>query len=60
MSPDGNYVAFTKNNDLYSINLQTKKLTRLTEDGSEVILMDMQVGCTQKRYLEEFKLQSIW
>ena len=38
MSPDGNYVAFTKNNDLYSINIKTKKQTRLTEDGSAVIL----------------------
>lgn len=38
MSPDGNYVAFTKKNDLYTININTKKLTRLTEDGSEVIL----------------------
>ena len=38
MSPDGNYVAFTKKNDLYSINIATKKETRLTEDGSDVIL----------------------
>ena len=38
MSPDGNYVAFTKKNDLYSININTKKETRLTEDGSDVIL----------------------
>lgn len=38
MSPDGNYVAFTKKNDLYTININTKKQTRLTEDGSDVIL----------------------
>lgn len=38
VSPDGNYVAFTKNNDLYSININTKKENRLTTDGSEVIL----------------------
>jgi dipeptidyl-peptidase-4 len=38
MSPDGNYVAFTKNNDLYSINVTTKKESRITNDGSEVIL----------------------
>lgn len=38
MSPDGNYVAFTKNNDLYSINVNTKKESRITNDGSEVIL----------------------
>ena len=38
ISPDGNYVAFTKNNDLYSINISTKKENRLTADGSDVIL----------------------
>lgn len=38
MSPDGNYVAFTKKNDLYTINVKTKKQTRITEDGSETIL----------------------
>lgn len=38
VSPDGNYVAFTKNNDLYTINLGTKKETRITKDGSETIL----------------------
>jgi dipeptidyl-peptidase-4 len=31
-------VAFTKNNDLYSINVNTKKESRITNDGSEVIL----------------------
>ena len=38
MSPDGKYVAYTKNNDLYTVNIDTKKETRLTNDGSEVIL----------------------
>jgi dipeptidyl-peptidase 4 len=38
MSPDGNYVAFTKNNNLYSINISTKKITAITNDGSTVIL----------------------
>ena len=38
VSPDGNYVAFTKNNDLYTIDLNTKKENRLTTDGSDVIL----------------------
>lgn len=38
ISPDENYVAYTKNNDLYTINLITKKQTRLTNDGSETIL----------------------
>ena len=38
ISPDANYVAYTKNNDLYTINLATKKETRITNDGSETIL----------------------
>ena len=37
-SPDNKYVAFTRNNDLYSINLETRKETRITKDGSELIL----------------------
>ena len=49
MSPDGNYVAFTKKNDLYSINIATKKQTRLTEDGSDVILN----GYSSWVYMEE-------
>lgn len=49
MSPDGNYVAFTKKNDLYSININTKKQTRLTEDGSDVILN----GYASWVYMEE-------
>jgi dipeptidyl-peptidase 4 len=38
LSPDGKFVAFTKNNDLYSIELATKKENRITKDGSDVIL----------------------
>lgn len=38
VSPDGNYVAFTKNNNLYTVNLNTQKETQLTADGSDVIL----------------------
>ena len=38
ISPDANYVAYTKNNDLYTININTKKETRITSDGSETIL----------------------
>ncbi len=38
VSPDDNYVAFTRNNDLYTINIGTKKETRLTADGSDVIM----------------------
>jgi len=38
VSPDGNYVAYTKNNNLYTVNISTKKETQLTADGSDVIL----------------------
>ena len=38
LSPDNNYVAYTKNNDLYTVNISTKKETRITTDGSDVIL----------------------
>lgn len=38
VSPDGNYVAYTKNNNLYTTDLNTKKETQLTNDGSDVIL----------------------
>lgn len=37
LSPDGKYVAFTRNNDLYSVEVATKKETRYTSDGSDVI-----------------------
>lgn len=38
ISPDNNYVAFTKYNDLYTIHTSTKKESRITTDGSDVIL----------------------
>jgi len=34
ISPDGNYVAYTKNNNLYSYNLTANKEIKLTTDGS--------------------------
>jgi len=49
LSPDNKYVAFTKNNDLYTINLQTKKENRITKDGSETILN----GYASWVYMEE-------
>lgn len=49
ISPDGNYVAFTKKNDLYTIELKTKKENRLTNDGSELILN----GYASWVYMEE-------
>jgi len=38
LSPDNQYVAFTRNNNLYTINLASKKETQLTFDGTDVIL----------------------
>ncbi len=49
LSPDNNYVAYTKNNDLYSLNLTTKKENRITNDGSELILN----GYASWVYMEE-------
>ncbi len=61
LSPDGNYVAYTKNNDLYTVNLTTKKETRLTKDGSETILN----GYASWVYMEEIlgrsgRYRSFW
>lgn len=49
ISPDGNFVAFTKNNDLYRISIGTKKENRSMTDGSEAILN----GCASWVYTEE-------
>ena len=48
-SPDGNYIAYTKSNDLYTINLSTKKENRLTINGSDIILN----GYASWVYMEE-------
>ena len=61
MSPDGKFVAYTSNNDLYCINIQTKKQKRLTVDGSNVILN----GYASWVYTEEIlgrpsKYRSFW
>lgn len=37
ISPDGKLIAFTRNNDLYSVEIETKKETRYTNDGSDVV-----------------------
>ncbi|MBO8448823.1 MAG: DPP IV N-terminal domain-containing protein [Bacteroidetes bacterium] len=37
-SPDSSKIAFTRDNDLYVIDIATGKETRLTHDGSELIL----------------------
>jgi len=49
VSPDGKYVAYTKKNNLYTVNLETKKETQLTTDGSDVILN----GYASWVYMEE-------
>lgn len=49
VSPDGNFVAYTKNNDLYAVNLTTLKENRLTKDGSETLLN----GYASWVYMEE-------
>ncbi len=38
LSPDGKYVGYTKSNNLYSVEIATQKETKLTNDGSDVIL----------------------
>ena len=49
LSPDGRYVAFTRKNDLYTVELDSKKETRLTNDGTDVILN----GYASWVYMEE-------
>ncbi|MEO5647174.1 MAG: DPP IV N-terminal domain-containing protein [Chitinophagaceae bacterium] len=49
VSPDWNYVAFTKSNNLYVIDLNTRKETQVTKDGSDVILN----GYASWVYMEE-------
>ncbi|MDB5229932.1 MAG: family peptidase, partial [Chitinophagaceae bacterium] len=37
LSPDGQKVAFTRNNDLYTLDVTSGKETRLTSDGTDLI-----------------------
>lgn len=37
LSPDGNWVAFTRDNDLYALEVATGREVRYTFDGSEVV-----------------------
>jgi dipeptidyl-peptidase 4 len=37
LSPDARYVAFTRDNDLYAVELASGKETRFTHDGSDVV-----------------------
>ena len=61
LSPDNNKVAFTRNNNLFVINLTDKKEIQLTNDGSETILN----GYASWIYYEEIlgrpsKYKSFW
>jgi dipeptidyl-peptidase 4 len=61
LSPDGKFVAYTKNNDLYAVEIATQKEVRLTNDGSDVILN----GYASWVYTEEIlgrasKYRSFW
>jgi dipeptidyl-peptidase-4 len=38
LSPDGTHVAFRRDHDLYVLDIASKKITRLTEDGSPTLL----------------------
>jgi dipeptidyl-peptidase-4 len=49
LSPDGNHVAYTKNNDLYVVAIANSQEKRLTYDGSDVILN----GYASWVYMEE-------
>lgn len=49
LSPDGAYVAFTRNNDLYTLSVTNKTETRLTFNGNDVILN----GYASWAYMEE-------
>jgi dipeptidyl-peptidase-4 len=49
LSPDGQWVAYTKNNDLYAVSVNEPKENRLTFDGSELILN----GYASWVYMEE-------
>lgn len=49
LSPDSQYIAYTKNNNLYTLHIPTKKETQLTFDGSELILN----GYASWVYMEE-------
>ncbi len=61
ISPDGKYVGYTKNNDLYTVEIATQKETKITNDGSDVILN----GYASWVYTEEIlgrlsKYRSFW
>ena len=38
LSPDGHFVSFRRDHDLYSLEIESKKVTRLTGDGANLDL----------------------
>lgn len=55
ISPDGNWVAFVMNNDLYLRNLDKNALTRITKDGKAGNIIN---GASDWVYEEEFGMTS--
>jgi dipeptidyl-peptidase-4 len=49
LSPDNAYIAYTRDNDLYTVRISDRKEFRLTDDGSDVILN----GYASWAYMEE-------
>jgi len=49
LSPDGKYIAYTKNNNLYTVDIATKEESKLTNDGTDLILN----GYASWVYMEE-------
>ncbi|MGE5314368.1 MAG: DPP IV N-terminal domain-containing protein [Acidobacteriota bacterium] len=56
ISPDGSKLGYVKENDLYVIDLKSGKETRLTKDGSDVIIN----GKGDWEYEEEMDLNDAW
>ncbi|HEY8483017.1 MAG TPA: S9 family peptidase [Longimicrobiales bacterium] len=55
-SPDGRKVGFVRNNDIFVVDLATGAETRLTHDGSEVIIN----GTSDWVYEEELDVRDAW
>ena len=49
LSPDGQYIAYTKNNNLYAVSISEGKEIQLTNDGTDVVLN----GYASWVYMEE-------
>ena len=55
-SPDGSYVGYVINNNIYVENLGTRRITQLTQDGSKTIIN----GTFDWVHEEEFDLRDGW